>query len=201
MKPRGKRGCLVPCRNGDLDAAGALGVDPGTFGDACSALLSTVRPRPAERKHRHVGHGGRLRPSKAAEARYRPFTVGKQPLRDLSHIADAAGGAIRADTPRPHDGSHEKAEAPFGPNSKAGAAGSGATASRTSKPGSAGFSFVSVPGARADQARQDGAAGGRGRASGADRPGCRAGHRLARDRRPPWGDQAGGPPALPAPPP
>ena len=147
MKPRGKRGCLVPCRNGDLDAAGALGVDPGTFGDACSALLSTVRPRSAERKHRHVSHGGRLCPPKVAEVHYRPFTVRKRQLRDLSHIADAAGGAIRADTPRPHDGSHEKAEAPVGPQSQADSARSGATASRTSKPGSPGFPFVPVPGA------------------------------------------------------
>ena len=92
MNPVGKRRCLVPRRNGDLDVAGTLGVQPGTFGDACSALLSTVRPRSAERKHRHVSHGGRLCPPKVAEVHYRPFTVRKRQLRDLSHIATRRRG-------------------------------------------------------------------------------------------------------------
>jgi hypothetical protein len=76
--PVEKRGCFVLRRNGDLDTAGAQGVQPGTFGNASSALVSTVRATPAERKHRHFGCGGPLRPSKVAEVRYRPYTVGRR---------------------------------------------------------------------------------------------------------------------------
>ena len=75
MKPADKRGCLVPRRDGDLDIAGALGIQPGTFGHGCSAPVSTVRSRPAERKHRHVGQGGpgcvRPRPQKSVTVRPR----------------------------------------------------------------------------------------------------------------------------------
>jgi hypothetical protein len=75
MKPVDKQECLVPRQNGDLDTASALGVQPGTFGHTCSALVSTVRPRPAERKHRHVGLDGpgcvRPRPQKSITVRPR----------------------------------------------------------------------------------------------------------------------------------
>ena len=51
-----------------------------------------------------------------------------------------------------------------------------------------------------ERARLRSGRGGSG-TGGADRPRRRPGHRVARDRRPARRDQAGGPPALPAPPP
>jgi len=107
----------------------------------------------------------------------------------------------RAVTPCPHDGSHGKVEAPLEPQSPEGTAGSRATASRTAKPGSAGFPDVPFRGAGADQARPGSAAGGRDETRSASRPRRRPGYRLARDRRSVWCDQTSGPPALPAPPP
>src|ERR1700758_4459331 len=120
---------------------------------------------------------------------------------DLSHTTDAAGEAIRAVTPRPHDSSHGKIEASAEPDGQALAAGWAPSISETAKPSSASFPDVPFPGAQADRARPTCTAGGRGGARGPNRPGRRPRNRLARDRGSAWRDQTGCPPALPAPPP
>jgi hypothetical protein len=93
-----------------------------------------------------LAKAARLCPSKAAEVHSRPSTVSRPKSCDLGHMTTRAGKGELGVTPRPHDGSHGKVEAPVESESQAGTAGS-ATVSRTAKPGSAGFPDVPFPGA------------------------------------------------------
>lgn len=215
MKPRGGIRCIVPPRNGDLDTAGALGVQPGTLGNAGSALVSTVRPTPAQCKLRH-SWSRRPVPSADDHRRPLPSVCGHQvQICDLSHtacrsadsgtLAMADRGTRSLGNPycqtSPHAGMHEQAQAPIEPESQEHTAGTTVSASGTVRPSAAGFASVPLRSAGADQARPGCAARGRGGARGAARSRRRPRHRMARDRRPARRDPAGGSPALSAPPP
>ena len=105
--------------------------------------------------------------------------------------------ATRVVIPRTHPGSRGTSKA----ENKARAAGAAATgASAVAGSSAGGFQDACRPGAGADRAHPGCPAEGRSGTGEASRPGCRPGHRVARDRRPAGCEQAGGPPALPAPP-
>jgi hypothetical protein len=105
--------------------------------------------------------------------------------------------ATRVVIPRTHPGSRGTIKA----ENKARAAGAAATgASAVAGSSAGGFQDVCRPGARADRAHPGCPEEGRNGTGEASRPGRRPWHRVARDRYSAGCEQAGGPPALPAPP-
>jgi hypothetical protein len=148
-----KCGCLGPRQNGDLDTAGALGVQPGTFGNACSALVSTVQSTAAECKHRLLGPAAQV---ESVEDRRSPLpsVCDRQAHRNVTQITicDAEAQHRRVCDDRgnqhssnpdchisPHHGSHEEAEAPVESKSQARAA-------RSAARGSSGITEPDAPG-------------------------------------------------------
>jgi hypothetical protein len=203
----------VPCQNDDLDIAGALGVQPGTFGGALLALASTVQPKSAVCKHPPRVDRDPLCPQKTVDVRYCPPMTNRPEICDPSHMArrrpigpGRQGADRRGSRPDNSDcqtatasWTRGKSQAPGESETQAGTAEStAADASAAARPGEAGFRVVPADGARADRAHQGRAAGSRGRTRRADRPRCHSGHRMA-GHRPSLGcDQASGPPALQA---
>jgi hypothetical protein len=60
-------------RDGDLEIAGALGIQPGTFGGPVLAPVSTVQPILAGSKHRPFVSAMSECPLKTAGVHYRPL--------------------------------------------------------------------------------------------------------------------------------
>ena len=113
---------------------------------------------------------------------------------------DPLARATRIVTPCKHSGVHEQVQAPAESQARGAEAAAPGT-SGTATPAEPRFPTVFTRGAGADRTSQTHPGEGRCRTRGVGRSSGRHGHRVAGDRHPSWRDQAGGPPALPAPPP